>query len=111
VVESYGGVWRGNGGRNVPAVSSDVLLTITGKPGLVAGTIAYPNLSCGGVLGFRTVYKDAIELTETITFGADRCPSPGTVTLSLEDSASLKFRWSDPKRTGTASGNLTSMKE
>lgn len=111
MIERHAGVWRGTAPRNIPPSPSSVLVSLTGKPGNIAGTIVYPDLGCGGILGYRTISKDSIEFAETLTFGAERCAGNGHATVRLAADGSLTFDWKHAGLAGPARGNLTLMKE
>ncbi len=110
----YIGVWRGDGARNSPAVPATILMTLTGgNNGPVAGTIAYPSLSCGAVLTFRAIATDFVEFFETSTYGVERCAGNGIVSVRTAPDGSLTFQWRNPALpavAGTAAGKLVSLR-
>jgi hypothetical protein len=110
LLSEVAGVWRGSAARNNPAVRSDVLVAISaGEPGPVAGTIAYPSLSCGAVLKFRAVYTDAIELAESASWG-ERCVTNGIVRLKAGPDGNLTFEWRHPNVPEVSTGTVTRLR-
>jgi hypothetical protein len=108
-LEPYAGVWRGSVTRS-DSGKAGVLLAITGKTGAIAGTVAYPDRSCGGVLVFRTISSGSIDVTEMITYGHDRCLNNGQTTLKISPEGTMSFEWRHPDRPQTAAGSLTPAK-
>lgn len=106
-VAPYAGVWRGTAAHNIPPVASRILVTLTGKPGAAAGTFAYPDHSCGGVLEYRTVTRDFLELTEAVSFGADRCNDRGVLKIRMAAGGRMDLEWLHPDLSSAARSSLT----
>lgn len=97
----YAGVWSGT------VEQSAILISITGgTSGRTAGTFAYSSLSCGGVLTFRAIYVDSIELNEVLRYGAERCVNNGIATIKLGKDGGMTYQWRHAKVAGTKSGKL-----
>ena len=58
----------------------------------VVGTVAYPALTCGGELWLLDVTTDSVVLGEQITYGEERCPTHGIVTVKPSADGALEFQ-------------------
>jgi hypothetical protein len=74
-----------------------VLMTIHClEKGSYCGTIQYPALGCGGILGYRGVENDLYVFEERIQWGKNACYDGGTIKIVPADNASLKWEWFYP---------------
>ena len=90
---SYSGTWQGSiSGKGKPP-SQLVLVSLSGgEIGGVVGTVAYPALTCGGELWLLDVTADSVVLGEQITYGEERCPTHGIVTVKPSADGALEFQ-------------------
>jgi hypothetical protein len=90
---AYSGTWHGSiTGKGAPS-SQMVLVSLSGgETGGVVGTVAYPGLTCGGELWLLDATADSVVLGEQITYGEERCPTHGIVTVKPSADGALEFQ-------------------
>ncbi|NTU80106.1 MAG: C40 family peptidase [Chloroflexales bacterium] len=105
IPEPYLGIWRGatNQGRNW---TIDLALNNANKD-IIAGTVAYPSLNCGGTLALASVTSALIVFSERITYG--NCIDNLIVTLELSSTDTLQYVESDSSGHIFGSGPITNI--
>ncbi len=90
------GYWDGNVTQHGPGTTRQsyfVEMTVTGStPGVIAGTISYPNLPCGGRLRLLSAQGILHIYREEITSGRTQCSAGGTIYTTVLGGA-MAWRW------------------
>lgn len=114
-VQELGGRWSGwadqwdSGDVSAPADSRwSVEITIRTGPDAPAGTVSYPSLGCSGRLTYIGGGGNGSHLfREEIEVGADRCASPGTITLQPSGGDAMLYTARHDRYPYVAKGRLT----
>ena len=90
------GYWDGNVTQHGPGATTQsyfVEMTVTGStPGVIAGTISYPNLPCSGQLRLLSAQGILHVYREEITSGRTQCSAGGTIYTTVLGGA-MAWRW------------------
>jgi len=80
----YGVTWRGVGYQFDNDHTWTIEMLVNEVPvGVVAGTISYPSLGCGGTLTYLGDRSEFHLFQEDLTFGLDECINGGTIDVAL----------------------------
>jgi len=103
----YAGTWEGDAIQVDPAAEFPLTITfIGGDLNELVATVAYPSDGCAGELRLDRVDPSSIQLTESITDGAEICIDGGAMTLTMNPDGTMDFSWSAPDGTTTAGATL-----
>jgi serine/threonine protein kinase/TPR repeat protein len=101
------GNWTGRGAESGGA-SWTVSVTVGSLESGRCAKVSYPSLGCtGDWYCTGSSDGDKMHAREIITSGAGKCDATGSVEMAISgDGGSASYRWSSPKRTGTATAQL-----
>jgi hypothetical protein len=106
--QSVLGAWTGRGTETAGS-SWPMSVSIGSLEAGRCGKVSYPSLGCAADW-YCTGSSDGekIHAREVLTSGGAKCDGTGSVEMSVSgDGRTASYRWSSPKRTGTANGQLT----
>jgi TPR repeat protein/tRNA A-37 threonylcarbamoyl transferase component Bud32 len=106
--QSVLGSWSGRG-TETGGSSWTMTVSIGSLEAGRCGRVSYPSLGCTADW-YCTGSSDGekIHAREIVTSGGGKCDGTGAVDMTVSgDGRTASYRWSSPKRTGTANGQLT----
>jgi len=94
-LSNYLGTWHGKGAQNGSNSNWSIRVAIqqAGGQGMVASSIDYPSLSCGGQLSFAGADGQNVVFRESLNYGRQNCTDGGIVQLSALSSEQLAYHW------------------